>query len=292
MAIFEILSLQLFAEGAAAGESGVTGPDAEGQTGVSSAESGAPAAAGQENGSAAKPSFDELVKGEYKDAFNERVQKIVQARLKGTEETAKRLETLTPVLDMLGRKYGVDGTDAEALKKAVEADDSYFEQESLETGIPVEQLRRIHAIEQENATLKAAKEQSEQQAEAQRRIAAWMDQAKQVKSVYPAFDLDTEIVNPQFQTLLRTLEGNGFQNAMQIAFETIHRDQIQPAAMQYAAQKAQTATVNAIKSGAARPSENGAGQAASLTKIDPSKLTRAQIKDIRERVARGEKITF
>ena len=290
MAIF-LRSLQLFAEGGDGAGSGVTGSAAEGQTGVVSGDPGG-AAAAEQNAEAAKPTFDELVKGEYKDAFNERVQKIVQARLKGTEETAKKLEGLTPVLDLLSRKYGVDASDVDALKSAVESDDSYFEQESLDTGIPVDQLRRIHAIEQENAALKAAQEQSTQQAEAQQRIAAWMSQAEQVKSIYPAFDLDTEIVNPQFQTLLRTLESNGFPNAMQVAFETIHRDQIQPAAMQYAAKKAQEATVNAIKSGSARPSENGSGQAASLTKIDPSKLTRAQIKEIRERVAMGERITF
>lgn len=290
MAIF-LRSLQLFAEGGDGAGSGVTGSAAEGQTGVVSGDPGGTAAAEQTQ-EAAKPTFDELVKGEYKDAFNERVQKIVQARLKGTEETAKKLEGLTPVLDLLSRKYGVDASDVDALKSAVESDDSYFEQESLDTGIPVDQLRRIHAIEQENAALKAAQEQTTQQAEAQQRIAAWMSQAEQVKSIYPAFDLDTEIVNPQFQTLLRTLESNGFPNAMQVAFETIHRDQIQPAAMQYAAKKAQEATVNAIKSGSARPSENGSGQAASLTKIDPSKLTRAQIKEIRERVAMGERITF
>lgn len=291
MGYIKFLGLQLFAEGAAAGESGVTGSDAGSQTGVTSGNPGGTAAA-EQNVEAAKPSFDELVKGEYKDAFNERVQKIVQARLKGTEETVKKLDGLAPVLDLLSRKYGVDASDVDALKKAVESDDSYFEQESLDTGIPVDQLRKIHAIEQENAALKAAQEQSAQQAEAQQRIAAWMAQAEQVKSIYPAFDLDTEIVNPQFQTLLRTLESNGFPNAMQVAFETVHRDQIQPAAMQYAAKKAQEATVNAIKSGSSRPSENGSGQAASLTKIDPNKLTRAQIKDIRERVARGERITF
>lgn len=291
MAIY-LRSLQLFAEGGGDGAgSGVTGSAAEGQTGVVSGDPGGTAAA-EQTVEAAKPTFDELVKGEYKDAFNERVQKIVQARLKGTEETAKKLEGLTPVLDLLSRKYGVDASDVDALKSAVESDDSYFEQESLDTGIPVDQLRRIHAIEQENAALKAAQEQTTQQAEAQQRIAAWMSQAEQVKSIYPAFDLDTEIVNPQFQTLLRTLESNGFPNAMQVAFETIHRDQIQPAAMQYAAKKAQEATVNAIKSGSARPSENGSSQAASLTKIDPSKLTRAQIKEIRERVAMGERITF
>lgn len=291
MDYIKFLGLQLFADGAAAGESGVTGSDAGSQTGVTSGNPEGTAAA-EQNVEAAKPSFDELVKGEYKDAFNERVQKIVQARLKGTEETVKKLDGLAPVLDLLSRKYGVDASDVDALKKAVESDDSYFEQESLDTGIPVDQLRKIHAIEQENAALKAAQEQSAQQAEAQQRIAAWMAQAEQVKSIYPAFDLDTEIVNPQFQTLLRTLESNGFPNAMQVAFETVHRDQIQPAAMQYAAKKAQEATVNAIKSGSSRPSENGSGQAASLTKIDPNKLTRAQIKDIRERVARGERITF
>lgn len=284
-----MFSLQLFAEGGdgGAGESGVTGSAAESQTtGVTDSD------AGDQTTEAVRQSFDELIKGDYKKDFDARVQKIVQARLKGTEETSKKLESLTPIAELLGKKYGVDPTDIAALKAAMDEDDSYFEHESMETGVPVKELRRIHSLESENAALKAANERTTEQAEAQRRIAGWMQQAEQVKGIYPAFDLDTEIVNPQFQTLLRTLEDNGFSNAMQVAFETIHRDQIQPAAMQYAARQAQEATVNAIKSGSARPSENGTGQAASVTKTDPSKLTRAQIKDIRERVARGERITF
>lgn len=290
MTMSEILSLQLFAEGAAAGDAGVTGSDAGNQTG-DAPETGAAADAGQQTGEQPE-SFDELIRGKYKEQFQKKVSAVVQARLKGTEETAKRLEQMSPVLELLGKKYGVDANDVDALRKAVDADDSFFEKESIETGVPVEQLRKIHSLEQENAALKAAREQSEQDTQAQQRIAAWMQQAEQIKTIYPAFDLDTEIVNPQFQTLLRTLEDNGFPNAMQVAFETIHRDQIQPAAMQYTAQQAQAATVNAIKSNSARPAENGAGQAAALTKIDPSKLTRKQIEDIRKRVARGERITF
>jgi hypothetical protein len=43
-----------------------------------------------------------------------------------------------------------------------------------------------------------------------------------------------------------------------------------------------------------RPAENGIGQqsTASVGNVDPSKLTKAQIDDIRKRAERGEKITF
>ena len=44
--------------------------------------------------------------------------------------------------------------DAAALTKAIEEDDSFFEDEALERGIPVEQLKEIRKMERENADLK------------------------------------------------------------------------------------------------------------------------------------------
>ena len=64
--------------------------------------------------------------------------------------------------------------------------------------------------------------------------------------------------------------------------------------MAYAVQQTQNKISNSIQSGMTRPAENGIGQqsTASVGNVDPSKLTKAQIDDIRKRAERGEKITF
>ncbi len=97
-----------------------------------------------------RAAFDELIKGEYKDVFAERTQQIINARFKQTkalEEQAERLKTLSPVLDMIASRYGVDASDAEALAKAIEEDDSYYEAEASEKGLTVEQLKHMKRME-------------------------------------------------------------------------------------------------------------------------------------------------
>ena len=71
--------------------------------------------------------FEALIKGEYKDLYDQRMQDTIQKRLKGTAETVNRYNELTPVLEMLGQKYGVDASDAKALSKAIEEDSSFYD---------------------------------------------------------------------------------------------------------------------------------------------------------------------
>ena len=70
----------------------------------------------------------------------------------------------------------------------------------MEKGITVKQLKDFRKLERENATLKA--QQSQQKAAQQ--YSAWMQQAEATKQVYPSFDLDAEMKNPQFVSLLRS----------------------------------------------------------------------------------------
>ena len=57
-------------------------------------------------------------------------------------------------LELLAKKYGVDANDTEALNKAIEEDDAYYEEEALEKGITVQQLKEIRRMEKENVELK------------------------------------------------------------------------------------------------------------------------------------------
>ena len=306
---FRSLNLQLFAEGGAGGDGG-TGAD--GATGATAA-----AAVPQTKGAKSNPladvkygiqeekatppvaeveqiatedreaKFNELIKGEYKDLYDARMQDTIQKRLKGTKETVERYEALTPTLEMLAKKYGVDASDIKALNKAIEEDDSYYEQEALEKGLTVEQLKEIRKMERENAELKAQMNEKQRRDNAAQQYAAWLDQAKEAKKLYPSLDLDAEAKNPEFLKLLHSGIDVGS------AYLVIHKDEIIPAAMQHTAKVVEQKLANKIIAGGARPTENGnSSQSASVVKSDVSQLSKADRQEIIRRVARGEKIKF
>lgn len=231
--------------------------------------------------------FEKLIKGEYKDLYDAKMQDTIQRRLKNTRETVEKYEALTPTLEMLAKKYGVDSADINALNRAIEEDDSYYEDEALEKGITVQQLKEIRKMERENSELRRQMQEKESRENANRLYQQWMEQAQQVKAVYPSFDLSTEMQNPKFIDLLRA------NIDVRTAYEVLNNDKIIPAAMQFTAKQVEQKLTNKIVANGARPSENGmSSQSASLTKSDVSQLTKADRQEIARRVARGEKIRF
>ena len=304
------LNLQLFAEGAGGGDGG-TG--AEGQAGVSAT------AAVSQKGAKSNPlanvvygkqaeavkegtspvaevnqtptedrnaKYEAFIK-EHKDLDDARIQNIVQKRLKGSKETVEKYEALTPTLEILAKKYGVDASDIKALNKAIEEDDSYFEEEALEKGISVEQLKEIRKMERENSELRKQVEEKERRENANRTYATWMEQAEKTKAVYPTFDFRTEMQNQQFVNLI--------QNNVDVrtAYEVVHKDDIISGAMQFTAKQVEQKLANKIIAGGARPAENGnSSQSATVVKSDVSQLSKADRSEIIRRVQRGEKIRF
>lgn len=231
--------------------------------------------------------FEKLIKGEFKDLYDARVQDTVQKRLKSTKETVDKYNSLSPTLEMLSKKYGVDASDIDALNKAIQEDDSYYEEEAMEKGISVQQLKEIRRMERENADLKKQMEEHNTKENASKLYASWMNQAEQLKSVYPSFNLESEMTNPEFVKLLRA----GID--IRPAYEVLHQNEILPAAMQFATQTAERKLANKVMANGARPVENGMNsQSAAVVKSDVSQLSKADRQEIARRVARGEKIRF
>jgi hypothetical protein len=231
--------------------------------------------------------FESLIKGEYKDLYDARMQETIQKRLKGTKETVDKYNALTPTLEILAKKYGVDATNVEALNKAIEEDDSYFEEEALEKGITVEQLKEIRKMERENADLKRQMQEQTRKDNAAQQYAAWMKQAEEAKKLYPSLNLDVETQNPQFRQLLLSGVDVG------TAYLVVHKDEVIPAAMQYTAKTVEQKLTNKVIANGARPAENGnSSQSATVVKSDVSQLSKADRAEIIRRVQRGEKIRF
>ena len=301
-----MLSLQLFAEGAGAGagdggtaqgqgatagvayqQKAVSNPLAEVKYGIQ--EEAAPIAEVQNNTAVLdrKAEFEKLIKGEYKEEYDARMQDTIKKRLKGSKETVDKYNALAPTLEMLAKKYGVDIGDIESLNKAIQEDDSYYEEEALEKGITVQQLKEIRKMERENAALKAQMEEAQRQENGKKLYAAWMQQAEEAKKVYPSFDIRTEMNNPKFVDLLRS------NIDVRTAYEVLHKDDIIRGAMQFTAQTVESKIAKKVASNGARPSENGmSSQSAAVVKSDVSQLSKADRAEIIRRVQRGEKIRF
>ena len=283
------LDLQLFAEGGSgdggtgsAGAMGETGAAAMSQTSVTDADGVTATNIDRE------AEFEKLIKGEYKDLYDKRMQDTVKNRLKGQKETVERYEALAPTLETLAKKYGVDASDIDALNKAIEEDDAYYEDEALEKGVTVEQLKQIKKMEKENAELKKLRDEQNAKEAAEKKVAGWMEESKQVQAIYPQFDLKGELQNPKFVDLLRVPGVD-----VRTAYELTHKDEIIAGAMQFTAKTVEKKIADKIAANGARPTENGLNsQSASLTKSDVSQLSKADILDIQRRVARGEKISF
>ena len=299
-----LLNLQLFAEGAGAGDGGT----AEGQ-GVTAAaalpqtkgeksnplagvkygiqEESAPAAEVQTATPDRNAMFEQLIKGEYKDLYDARVQDTIQKRLKGQKDIVDKFNALNPTLELMASKYGVDAGDIEALNKAIQEDDSYYEQEALEKGMTVQQLKEIRRMERENADLKAQMEEAQRQENGKKLYAAWMQQAEETKKVYPSFNLEAEMADQKFLDLLRS------NIDVRTAYEVLHKDDIIRGAMQFTAQTVEGKIAKKIASNGARPTENGMSSgSAAVVKSDVSQLSKADRAEIIRRVQRGEKIRF
>ena len=286
--VYILVDLAMFGEGGEGGDgtgTGVTGSAAESQTG----ENGQAAAAETDYDA----EFEEAIKGKYKDAYGRRVSKTVNARLKQLNERLKSQQGIVDkynesetTRNLLARRYNVDIDDIAAINAAIEEDNAFFENEAFKNGVSVEQQKKEYQIKRREATIAAKEAEAAKREAFQQKYSGWKQQEQAMKALYPDFDFDAEFSqNPQFISLL----DSGID--VKTAFEVLHHDEIMPAALQYAATKAEQKVVNKVKANGMRPNENGISSASAATsKQDISKMTPAQLEDLYQRSLRGEKI--
>ena len=282
------LYLQLFADEQGTGSSGSIGVDAA-PTGQNSM--GNPNATPAQD---AAVDFDGMLKSnpQFKAEYDARVKKALDGRYKEYADLQQKSENAKPMFAMLAEKYGVrageDGSyDQEAIMQAIMDDDSFYEEEAMEKGLTVAQLKEIRAMERENESLRQQVQATRQEEEDREFFSGLVQQGEALKNYYPGFDIQAEMANPQFARLVM----NGVP--VKGAFEAVHMDEIMGGAMQYAAQQVTAKVSNAYAANQARPRENGAtGGLPSSSEFDPTKLTKDQRKELRERAYRGERISF
>ena len=307
-----LLDLQLFAEGAggAAGSSGasataqtadagqLSGVNREGATAAAGGDNAAQDAAvqgdqGKQEVSGARSEGERKaayakLKADFQDLFDNEVQGIVRERLRKPNAKVKEM---MPLMDKLSVRYGTEPGDVKALEAAVDADRFYLSAKAEETGTTEEIQAELEKYRAREATQK----REAREVETARRGAELTAQAKATKAIYPSFDLNAEMRNPQFT---RLLDANV---DVRTAYEVTHRRELQRASAQYvarqaaqrSAQKAEDNLTAHVRANGMRPLENGAkGTTPTTPKVDITKLSKEQIDDYIRRAKNGERITF
>ena len=229
--------------------------------------------------------FEDMIKGDYKEQFDARVKQILDKRFKDHGELAQYKNDSQEILDLMFAKYGVK--DLKALQKAVQEDDSYFEEAAEAENLTVDQYKYKLKLEKENAAKDKALKEIERRENANRAYAEWQRQSESLKTRYPNFSLENEAKNPQFVRLLQ----NGID--VKTAFETIHHDEILSGAMMQTANAVRKNVTDSIKARGLRPSENGINaQAGVIVKNDVTKLTPKDRAEIVRQARMGKTIKF
>lgn len=291
------LSLQLFSDGAGAGaaaagaamgaETGSTGQPA---TGNNNAEGAAGSTTGAE--STAEQSqvetFDDLIKGRYKQDFDAKVQSIINKRFKGAREAEASMNKLSQGISALGTYYGLDVESPDfldSLNSKIMDDEKLYEKEASERGMNVEDVKRIRRMEQENRALKMQNMREKEERQREEFYRGVINQVPEVQKIYPQFDVDAEMANEQFFNLVRN--GVGLRNA----YEVIHSSELQAARDAIIAQKAQEQLSNSVRANGMRPNEVNHNSAPDFGR-DIKNMTRAEVKQIIRRAERGEVVKF
>lgn len=241
--------------------------------------------------------FDQMISGDYKDLFSERIQTIIDKRFRDTKIMESRFGSLQPALDILMSRYNVKSE--KDLADSILQDDTYLADAADEAGMSVEQYRRFLQTDAENKRLRAYQQHTEAQRQAAVQYNKWGEEAQKLKGTpeapgpYAGFDLDAEASNPQFKSVLDSLTRAGFPNPVQKAYETIHMDEIKSGIAKATAQKVTTNVTENIRAKGSRPAENGANsQSGVIVKNDVRQLTRQDRAEVAKRASRGENISF
>ena len=204
--------------------------------------------------------FENLINGKFKEQFHKRTQSIIDKRFKETKELEEFKEKVSPLLEKLNEKYSVENGDTDLLNQRISEEES-----------------------QENSD-----ENNKRSESLKARVASWVKETDEVKSVYPDFDFRNELNgNPLFGKLLYS------GVPLKSAYEVIHKDEILSGAMAYTAQKVREQVVKGIEAKGRRPLENGmTSETGIVTLTDVNALTPKDILKILKQVENGANIKF
>ena len=144
----------------------------------------------------------------------------------------------------------------------------------------VELIRRLVM---ENRAIRQRFEEEKRTSDMKNRAGELKRQVAETQELYPDFNFEEEIRNPEFTRLLRA----GVK--VKDAYEVINIDSI----IDRSSKNAEKKVVDSIRAKASRPTENGSeGTSGIILSGNASKLTKKERAELAKRAAKGERISF
>lgn len=223
-------------------------------------------------------------KQENKDKLQQMMAERGKAATEAKNAANAQMEKLSPMLRILGEKYGIkpgdDGSfDLDAINEAVTKDDSYFEDKALEMGVSVDVARKLEQADMLEQQQKQAEEKAKRAAFLQEHFNHVQEQANTLRQKFPDFDLNAELQNPEF--VRRTAPG---AMSVEDAYFSLHHNEIMQRQAESIARRAKEKASAAVQSGSARPRENGGAAMATVsTAPNPKSMGREAYKQYIQR---------
>ena len=256
---------------------------------------------GEEN---SEEEFEKLIKGKYKNVYQNRVQSLVKDRLSTKDrqisDMQKKENTGNQIFALIANKYNVQPDDLDGLLKAVSEDKDLFAEKALAAGMTTEEARnnfftqqKTNAQEEELETLRREKAARELDTHL-RSIAA------ETQKEFPNFNLEDEFQNPAFRTALDFIaQQRNEQNEktgrndeiydLTTAYKMAHFDELQKDLVKRSSSAAISAAAQSIQSGARRPTENAVKKSGTTTqRKSVEDMSDAEFDAFYEKVRRGE----
>ena len=245
------------------------------------------ATAEEDSKSLKRAEFEKLIKGDYKEFYEERIKDNLSRRFKENAQQKQQNLRNSHIVELLFDKYNVDNGDFEALQRAIESDDAYLLTQAQKRGIGIEDYKYIRKLETENKRYRSLSSRYEAMEEANRTLEKWYMEGERLKETYPEFNIVEESKNASFVSLVKS----GID--VKTAYEAVHHNELVSKAAEAAARNAEIKAAETIRQRAMRPAENGlSSQSSAIIKNDVSKLSAVERAEIARRVSRGERITF
>lgn len=222
-------------------------------------------------------------KNEYKDLFGEDVQKQINRRYSQNQQLQQKLDSYAPLMDMLSAKYGVAADDVAAVMDALDKDTSFFEEQAMKEGMPVEKYKEFMRLQTKNRQMEAAQERSRNLRQQEQQYARWDAETVECKKLFPDFDFVSEVENnPHFLKLL----GAGIDVIS--AYKAANFDKITQDMMAQTEKNTKKIVADNIRAGASRPVEAAAsGGQVGKTSEDIMNMSTAEFLKFKEDVRAG-----
>lgn len=228
----------------------------------------------EENTTDTDARFEELIKGEYSDAFSKRVQGIIHKRFSKMKAMEKSLEAYTPLKEHLGTLFPhISADDTEGLVEAFLKSTKENGTAKTEGKLSPDFLRSCEGL----LKMKAAERIKD----------VLLRDSAELRRLYPSFDLKRELSSSPEMCRLITAGV-----PLRRAYEAVNMEKIMGSVLSEAVLRAKADAAESIRN-STRVQENSlADRASSVKHTDVNNLTESEIRKIIADVGNGARVTF